>query len=103
MIKNNKLSPQGEENVKNFNKMFNNLNPKHFDRFTYLMAEAVVRKVKLVGELTQKLNETKQNYDGLSPQGEDKLQDVKDKLQDVQTWCRERLYCNAVEPRMEWL
>ena len=89
MIKNNKLSPQGEENVKNFNKMFNNLNPKHFDRFTYLMAEAVVRKVKLAGELAQKLNETKQNYE--------------DKLQDVQTWCRERLYCNAVEPRMEWL
>ena len=93
MIKNNKLSPQGEENVKNFNKMFNNLNPKHFDRFTYLMAEAVVRKVKLVGELTQKLNETKQNYDS----------QVEDKLQDVQIWCRERLYCGAVEPRMEWL
>ena len=76
MIKNNKLSPQGEENVKNFNKMFNNLNPKHFDRFTYLMAEAVVRKVKLAGELTQKLNETKQNY-------EDKLQDVE--VQERQT------------------
>ena len=99
MIKNNKLSAQYEENVKTFNKMFNNLNPKHFDRFTYLMAEAVVRKVKLIGELTQKFNETEQDYDdGLSPQG-----DVEDKLQDVQTWCKERLYCNAVEPRMEWL
>ena len=89
MIKNNKLSAQGEENVKTFNKMFNNLNPKHFDRFTYLMAEAVVRRVKLVGELTQKFNETEQDY--------------KDKLQDVQTWCKERLYRGAVEPRMEWL
>ena len=78
-----------EENVKKFNKMFNNLNPKHFDRFTYLMAEAVVRKVKLTGELAQKLGLTKQNY--------------KDKLQDVQTWYKERLYRNAVESRMEWL
>ena len=57
------------------------------------MAEAVVRKVKLVGELTQKFNETKQDYDSRN----------EDKLKDVQTWCRERLYCNAVEPRMEWL
>ena len=89
MIENNELSPQGEENVKNFNKMFNNLNPNHFDRFTYLMAEAVVGKVKLRGEFAQKLNETKQNYE--------------DKLQDVQIWCRERLYRDAVEPRMEWL
>ena len=97
---NNKLSAQYEENVKKFNRMFNNLNPKHFDRFTYLMAEEVVRRVELVGELTQKFNETKQDYDsqgdGLSPQDEDKLQDV-------QTWCKERLYCGAVEPRMEWL
>ena len=100
MIKNNKLSAQGdsqgdglspqyEENVKNFNKMFNNLNPNHFDRFTYLMAEEVVRRVKLANELIQKLN-------GFNPQGENKLQDV-------QTWCKERLYCNAVESRMEWL
>ena len=89
MIENGKLSPQGEENVKNFNRMFNNLNPQHFDKFTYLMAEVVVEKVKLGGELAQKLNETKQNYE--------------DKLQDVQIWCRERLYCDAVEPRMEWL
>ena len=96
MIKNNKLSAQYEENVKKFNRMFNDLNPKHFDRFTYLMAEEVVRRVELVGELIQKFNETKQDYDGLSPQGENKLQDV-------QTWCKERLYCNAVEPRMEWL
>ena len=97
MIKNNKLSAQGdsqydsqyEENVKNFNKMFNNLNPNHFDRFTYLMAEAVVRRVRLANELIQKFN-------GFNPQYENKLQDV-------QTWCKERLYCNAVEPRMEWL
>ena len=90
MIKNGELSSQGEENVKNFNKMFNNLNPHHFDKFTYLMAEAVVKKVKLVVELAQKLNE-------------DNLQIVQNKLQDVQIWCRERLYCDAVEPRMEWL
>ena len=93
MIKNNKLSAQYEENVKKFNRMFNDLNPNHFDRFTYLMAEEVVRRVELANELTQRLNKTKQNYDS---QGEDKLQDV-------QTWCKERLYCNAVEPRMEWL
>ena len=90
MIKNGELSPQGEENVKNFNRMFNNLNPKHFDKFTYLMAEAVVEKVKLVAELAQKLDE--QN-----------LQIVQDKLQDVYIWCRERLYCDAIKPRMEWL
>ena len=84
-----KLSSQGEENVKEFNKMFNNLNPKHFDKFTYLMAEAVIRKVKLACELAQKLGLTKQNY--------------KNKLQDVQIWCRERLYRNAVKPRIEWL
>ena len=90
MIENGKLSPQGEENVKNFNKMFNNLNPQHFDKFTYLMAEAVVEKVKLVVELAQKLNE-------------DNLYIVQNKLRDVQIWCRERLYCDAVEPRMEWL
>ena len=100
MIKNNKLSAQGdsqydglspqyEENVKKFNRMFNDLNPNHFDRFTYLMAEEVVRRVKLTNEVIQKLN-------GLSPQYENKLQDV-------QTWCKERLYCGAVEPRMEWL
>ena len=93
MIKNNKLSAQYEENVKKFNRMFNDLNPNYFDRFTYLMAEEVVRRVELTNELTQKLNKTDRNYDS---QGEDKLQDV-------QTWCKERLYCNAVEPRMEWL
>ena len=89
MIKNNKLSAQYEENVKKFNRMFNDLNPNHFDRFTYLMAEEVVRRVKLTNEVIQKLN-------GLNPQYENKLQDV-------QTWCKERLYCGAVEPRMEWL
>ena len=90
------LAHRVKRTLKKFNRMFNDLNPNHFDRFTYLMAEEVVRKVKLVGELTQKFNETEQNY-------KDKLQNVEDKLQDVQTWCRERLYCNAVEPRMEWL
>ena len=94
------LAHRVKRTLKTLTEMFNNLNPKHFDRFTYLMAEAVVRKVKLVVELAQKLNETKQNYD---LQGKNKLQDYKDKLQDVQTWCKERLYCNAVEPRMEWL
>ena len=66
-----------EENVKNFNKMFNNLNPNHFDKFTYLMAEAVVRKVKLANELTKKLGKTVER---------------EDKLRDVQIWRRERLY-----------
>ena len=69
-----------EENVKNFNRMFNNLDPDHFDRFTYLMAEAVVRKVELVNELTKKLGKTEQNYG--------------DKLIDVRVWCKERLYRN---------
>ena len=45
MIKTNKLSPQYEENVKKFNRMFNDLNPNHFDRFTYIMAEEVVRRL----------------------------------------------------------
>ena len=57
--------------------------PDHFDRFTYLMAEAVVRKVELANELTKKLGETvcgetEQNYG--------------DRLRDVQIWCKERLY-----------
>ena len=73
MVENNSY----DENVKDFNRMFNNLDPKHFDRFTYLMAEAVVRKVELADELT-KMFETKQNYG--------------DKLRDVQIWCKERLY-----------
>ena len=90
MIKNNELSSQGEENIKNFNRMFNNLNPKHFDKFTYLMGEAVVERVRLTVELAQKLNE-------------DNLYIVQNKLRDVQIWCREKLYCDAVEPRMEWL
>ena len=94
MIKTNKLSDlqddlQYEKNVKKFNRMFNDLNPNHFDRFTYLMAEEVVRRVKLTNELAQKLNEFNPQYEN--------------KLQDVQTWCKERLYCNAVKPRMEWL
>ena len=67
-----------EEHVKYFNGMYNDLDPDHFDRFTYFMAEAVVRKVELADELTKKLGETKQNYG--------------DKLRDVQIWCEERLY-----------
>ena len=67
-----------EENIKNFNRMFNDLDPDHFDRFTYLMAEAVVKKVELADELTKKLGETKQNYGN--------------RLRDVQIWCKERLY-----------
>ena len=70
-----------EENVKDFNRMFNDLDPDHFDRFTYLMAEAVVRKVELANELTKKLGETEQNYG--------------DRLRDVQIWCKERLYRRA--------
>ena len=76
-----------EENVKNFNKMFNNLNPNHFDKFTYLMAEAVVRKVKLANELAEKLGKPIEH---------------EDKLRDVQIWCRERLYLkNALIYREE--
>ena len=70
-----------EENVKDFNRMFNDLDPDHFDRFTYLMAEAVVRKVELANELTKKLGETEQ------PE-----QNYGDKLRDVQIWCKEKLY-----------
>ena len=69
-----------EENIKDFNRMFNNLDPEHFDRFTYLMAEAVVKKVEIVDELTKKLDKTKQNYGN--------------RLRDVQIWCKERLYQN---------
>ena len=69
-----------EENIKDFNRMFNDLDPDHFDRFTYLMAETVVKKVKLADELTKKLGETKQNYGN--------------RLRDVQIWCKERLYRN---------
>ena len=69
-----------EENIKDFNRMFNELDPDHFDRFTYLMPEAVVKKVELADELTKKLGETKQNYEN--------------RLRDVQIWCKERLYRN---------
>ena len=68
------------ENVKKFNRVFNDLNPNHFDRFTYLMAEEVVRRVKLANELTQRLNKTDWNCG--------------DELKDVQVWCKERLYQN---------
>ena len=43
-----------EENIKDFNRMFNELDPDHFDRFTYLMAEAVVKKVEIVDEIAKK-------------------------------------------------
>ena len=66
-----------EENIKDFNRMFNELDPNHFDRFTYLMAEAVVKKVEIVDEIAKKF-ETKQNYGN--------------RLRDVQIWCKERLY-----------
>ena len=66
-----------EENIRAFNKMFNELNPDHYDRFTYIMAEVVVKKVEIVDEIAKKL-ETKQNYGN--------------RLRDVQKWCKERLY-----------
>ena len=94
MIKDNTY----EKNVEDFNRMFNNLNPNHFDRFTYLMAEAVVRKVELANELTKKLGET----DRCFVRGETE-RNCKNRLRDVQIWCRERLYRKAVEPRVEWL
>ena len=69
-----------EENIKDFNRMFNDLDPDHFDRFTYLMAEAVVKKVEIVDEIAKKLDKSKQNYGN--------------RLQDVQIWYKERLYQN---------
>ena len=57
-----------EENIKVFNKMFNKLNPDHYDRFTYIMAEVVVEKVKK------------------------EFGDNPSRLRDVEKWCRERLY-----------
>ena len=74
------------EHVKQFNKMFNNLNPLHFDKFTYLMAEAVVNKVKLANELLLSV--------GAFQNG--------NRLRDVQTWSEKRLYSNAVKSRIEW-
>ena len=63
-----------EENIRAFNKMFNELNPDHYDRFTYIMAEVVVKKVEIVDELTKKLdNKTKHG----------------NRLRDVQKWCKE--------------
>ena len=79
-----------EENIKDFNRMFNDLDPDHFDRFTYLMAEAVVKKVEIADEIAKKLDktvseavgkpETKQNYGN--------------RLRDVKIWRKERLYRN---------
>ena len=66
-----------EENIRAFNKMFNELNPDHYDRFTYIMAEAVVKKVEVVDELTKKVKK-----------------DIGNRLRDVQIWCKERLYQN---------
>ena len=57
-----------EENIKDFNKMFNELNPDHYDRFTYIMAEVVAEKIK------------KENNPS--------------RLRDVQKWCKEKLYRN---------
>ena len=78
-----------EENVEDFNRMFNNLNPEHFDKFTYLMAEAVVMKVELANELIKKLGETDRRF----VCGETE-RNCEDKLRDVQIWCKERLYRN---------
>ena len=66
-----------EENIKDFNKMFNALNPDHFDRFTYLMAEAVIKKVEIVDEIAKKVKK-----------------DTGNRLRDVQKWYKERLYQN---------
>ena len=78
-----------EENVEDFNRMFNNLNPEHFDRFTYLMAEAVVRKVELANELIKKLGETDRRF----VCGETE-RNCGNRLRDVQIWCKKRLYRN---------
>ena len=70
-----------EENIRAFNKMFNELNPDHYDRFTYIMAEVVVKKVEVVDELTKKVKK-------------DIPIDVGNRHRDVQIWCKERLYQN---------
>ena len=57
-----------EENIRAFNKMFNELSPDHYDRFTYIMAEVVVERVKK------------------------EFSDNPFRLRDVQKWCKERLY-----------
>ena len=36
-----------KENIKDFNRMFNNLDPDDFDRFTYIMAEVIAEQVKM--------------------------------------------------------
>ena len=54
--------------------MFNELNPDHYDRFTYIMAEVVVERVK---------KEFSDN-DGSG--------DNPSRLRDVGKWCKERLY-----------
>ena len=78
-----------EENIKDFNRMFNDLDPDHFDRFTYLMAEAVVKKVDVVDELTKKVKK-----DTPIPGGRDRVLGTGNRLRDVQIWCKERLYQN---------
>ena len=78
-----------EENIKDFNRMFNDLDPDHFDRFTYLMAEAVVKKVEVVDELTKKVKK-----DTPLPGGRDRVVDIGNRLRDVQIWFKERLYQN---------
>ena len=69
-----------EENVKDFNRMFNDLDPDHFDRFTYLMAETVVKKVKLADEIAKRVKKG------------DRVIGTGNRLRDVQIWCKERLY-----------
>ena len=78
-----------EENVKDFNRMFNKLDPDHFDRFTYLMAETVVKKVEVVDELTKKVKK-----DTSLPGERDRVVGIGNRLRDVQIWCKERLYQN---------
>ena len=70
-----------EENIKDFNRMFNDLDPDHFDRFTYLMAEAVVKKVEVVDEIAKRVKKD-------IPIG------VGNRHRDVQIWCKEKLYQN---------
>ena len=72
-----------EENIKDFNRMFNDLDPDHFGRFTYLMAEAVVKKVEVVDEIAKRVKKDTQDS-----------QNTGNRLRDVKMWCKERLYRN---------
>ena len=84
-----------EENIKDFNRMFNDLDPDHFDRFTYLMAEAVVKKVEVVDEIAKRVKKYSQDSQNTPlGGGRDRVVGIGNRHRDVQIWCKERLYQN---------